>query len=166
MLSSGPVVQSLLSAPHPRELGQSFDRDGSQRSTMLSAKVLPADPQRPERHHRLPTRESVHRGDTVPLHRVWWSQQPPVCGAASAGKHHSRWKLRVYLRVNGCCVGRPGVCSSRRVALTGTAPEPTASHPGLPPLPAPHVAGLREPARPPPRRGQGLSAGGCGLGKQ
>ena len=37
-ITSGPVVQSLLSAPHPRELGQSFDRGGSQRSTMLSAK--------------------------------------------------------------------------------------------------------------------------------
>ena len=37
-VTSGPVVQSLLSAPHPRELGQSFDRDSSQRSTMLSAK--------------------------------------------------------------------------------------------------------------------------------
>ena len=37
-ITSGPVVKSLLSAPHPRELGQSFDRDSSQRSTMLSAK--------------------------------------------------------------------------------------------------------------------------------
>ena len=80
-------------------MGQSFDRGGSQRSTMLSAKVLPADPQRPERHHRLPTRESVHQGDTVPLHRVWWSQQPPVCGAASGGKHHSRWKVTCNIRV-------------------------------------------------------------------
>ena len=31
-------MKSFLSAPHPRELGQSFDRDSSQRSTMLSAK--------------------------------------------------------------------------------------------------------------------------------
>ena len=92
-------MQSLLSAPHPRELGQSFDRDSSQRSTMLSAKMLPADPQRQERHGRLPTRECVHRGDIVALHRVRWSQQSPVCGAASGGKHHSRWKVTCNIRV-------------------------------------------------------------------
>ena len=98
-ITSGPVVKSLLSAPHPRELGQSFDRDSSQRSTMLSAKMLPADPQRQERHGRLPTRECVHRGDIVALHRVRWSQQSPVCGAASGGKHHSRWKVTCNIRV-------------------------------------------------------------------
>ena len=92
-------MQSLLSAPHPRELGQSFDRDSSQRSTMLSAKMLPADPQRQERHGRLPTRECVHRGDIVALHRVRWSRQSPVCGAASGGKHHSRWKVTCNIRV-------------------------------------------------------------------
>ena len=83
-------MKSLLSAPHPRELGQSLGRDGSQRSTMLSAKMLPADPRRPERHDKLSTRESVHRGDTVPLHRVPRSQMSPACGAASAGRHHFR----------------------------------------------------------------------------
>ena len=60
-------MKSLLSAPHPRELGQSFDRDSSQRSTMLSAKCS----RRILIGHRdmtssPSTREWVHRGD---IHR-------------------------------------------------------------------------------------------------
>ena len=52
--------------------------------------MLSADPERPERHDGLPTHERVHRGDVVALHRVWRSRRSPVCGAASAGKHHCR----------------------------------------------------------------------------
>ena len=80
-------MKSFLSAPHPRELGQSFDRDSSQRSTMLSAKMLPADPQRQERHGRLPTRECVHRGDIVALHMVQRSLRSCLRAAMSGGHH-------------------------------------------------------------------------------
>ena len=83
-------MKSLLSAPHPRELGQSFDRDSSQRSTMLSAKCS----RRILIGHRdmtagaLPTRErAVHRGDIVALHRVQRSIRSCLRAAMSGGHH-------------------------------------------------------------------------------
>ena len=68
-------------------MGQSFDRGGSQRSTMLSAKVLSADPYRPSRHDKLSTREGVHRGDIVALHMVQRSLRSCLRAAMSGGHH-------------------------------------------------------------------------------
>ena len=49
--------------------------------------MLSADPYRPSRHDRLPTRERVHRGDIVALHRVQRSIRSCLRAAMSGGHH-------------------------------------------------------------------------------
>ena len=49
--------------------------------------MLSADPYRPSRHDRLPTREGVHRGDIVALHRVQRSIRSCLRAAMSGGHH-------------------------------------------------------------------------------
>ena len=49
--------------------------------------MLSADPYRPSRHERLPTRERVHRGDIVALHRVQRSIRSCLRAAMSGGHH-------------------------------------------------------------------------------
>ena len=49
--------------------------------------MLSADPYRPSRHDRLPTREWVHRGDIVALHRVQRSIRSCLRAAMSGGHH-------------------------------------------------------------------------------
>ena len=49
--------------------------------------MLSADPYRPSRHERLPTRERVHRGDIVALHMVQRSLRSCLRAAMSGGHH-------------------------------------------------------------------------------
>ena len=49
--------------------------------------MLSADPYRPSRHDRLPTREGVHRGDIVALHMVQRSLRSCLRAAMSGGHH-------------------------------------------------------------------------------
>ena len=49
--------------------------------------MLSADPYRPSRHDKLSTREWVHRGDIVPLHRVPRSLGSCLRAAMSGGHH-------------------------------------------------------------------------------
>ena len=82
-------MKSLLSAPHPRELGQSFDRDSSQRSTMLSAKcsrrILIGH--RDMTGCRPASGCTKQQGDIVALHRVQRSIRSCLRAAMSGGHH-------------------------------------------------------------------------------